>query len=208
MMVDPRINDVANLAEAISDARLTKVSSCSAMYVAQVQVYCANTSILNKYKFTVQAQAQVQVSRFSAVHVVPGTRFCVRLSCPCIPDTFFLIPDTLFCIPDTDAGAKCPLSFANVCPGFATSLSIVQIEKSAVRQYTSGLLKCPGHLRPCVRHSAVMAVTEDKQSLCCGYFYFYRRHFSFLLNFTRDTNDVSLSLSHPCQYALHSNCCS
>ena len=92
MMVDPRINDVANLAEAISDARLTKVSSCSAMYVAQVQVYCTNTSILNKYKFTVKAQVQVQVqvSRFSAIHVVPGTRFCVRLSCPCIPDTFFL----------------------------------------------------------------------------------------------------------------------
>ena len=96
-MVDPRINDVANLAEAISDARLTKVSSCSAMYVAQVQVYCTNTSILNKYKFTVQAQAQVQVSRFSAVHVVPGMRCCARLESPVLAfRTLFFAFRTLF----------------------------------------------------------------------------------------------------------------
>ena len=96
-MVDPRINDVANLAEAISDARLTKVSSCSAMYVVQVQVYCANTSILNKYKLTVQAQAQVQVPRFSAIHVVPGTRFCVRLESAVLAfQTLFFAFRTLF----------------------------------------------------------------------------------------------------------------
>ena len=45
------------------------------------------------------------------------------------------------------------------------------------------LLKCPGTPKTPLRHSAVMAVTKDKQSLCCEYF--YKRHFPLSLSLSQ-----------------------
>ena len=67
---------------------------------------------------------------------------------------------------------KLSTDFANVCPA-KTSLSVHCPEWKSGVWHTS-LLKCPGTLKTRLRHSAVMAVTEDKQCLCCEYF--YKRH--------------------------------
>ena len=57
-MVDPRINDVANLAKAIYEPRLTKVSSLSEKYKYILQEY-----IHILYMYIIQAQVSVQIQR-------------------------------------------------------------------------------------------------------------------------------------------------
>ena len=119
---------------------------------------------------------------------------CDKLSCPCIPDT--------------DAGTS-RSRILPTCPGI-TSLSVrmglnkvvwhtdTETKKETERLtetqrhnkfvcpevvWHTRLLKCPGTPKTPLRHSAVMAVTKDKQSLCCEYF--YKRHFPLSLSLSQ-----------------------
>ena len=76
---------------------------------------------------------------------------CDWLSCPCIPDI--------------DAQAPTVHGFCQFVPGQRVCVQIGLKKWSGI----PGCWNVLGH-ETSLRHSAVMAMTEDKQSLCCGYF--------------------------------------
>ena len=101
---------------------------------------------------------------------------------------------------------KLSTDFANVCPA-KTSLSVHCPEWKSGVWHTS-LLKCPGTLKTPLRHSAVRAVTEDKQCLCCEYF--YKRHrcvWFFKGNFTALSLSLSFSSPMPCTQLAAAQTC-